>query len=151
MEYKRLYTKSDVLALIRSFSAEFSTLSQRVELTVYAEKLAENADVIAMQENGVCIGMAAMYVNDTATKTAYISLIGIRNNYQGMGLGGQLLNYCASEAQKAGMEKIRLEVDGDNTNAQKFYRKHGFVLERTSERNSSFLVWKMPSYEGQKE
>ncbi|MDD6630865.1 MAG: GNAT family N-acetyltransferase [Faecalibacterium sp.] len=141
IDYKKLQTGSDVLTLLQSFSVEFCTLSQRVELTAYAEKLAQNANVVAMLDDGVCVGMAAIYTNDMNTKTAYISLIGIRNKYQGTGLGSQLLDYCASEAQRAGMEKIRLEVDDDNANAQKFYRKHGFVLERTSERNSSFLVW----------
>lgn len=140
VEYKRLYTKADVLALIESFSAEFRTLSQRVELAAYAEKLAEHADVIVMENQNEVIGMAAMYVNDLITKTAYISLIGIRKEHQGTGCGTLLLRHCILEAQKAGMEKIRLEVDDSNINARKFYHRHGFVLERASERNSCFLV-----------
>ena len=138
--YKKVDAPSDVLKLIRSFSEEFSTLSSRVELSEYAAKLAENASVIAMQNDKECIGMAAVYMNDVNTKTAYISLIGIKEIYQGNGYGKLLLDFLIAEAKKAEMEKIRLEVDGINKKAQSFYFKCGFEIESHSDRNSMFLV-----------
>lgn len=93
------------------------------------------------------MGYAAFYANDSETKTAYISLIAVKPEYQKLHIGKQLLNCCLEIAQMYGMQSCSLEVKKDNRNAIRFYQANGFVF--LSERENSFLMTrKLASQEG---
>lgn len=85
-------------------------------------------------------GYVAFYANDVETKTAYISNIGVLEEYQEKGIGGDLLDVVIDNAQKEGMCKIRLEVLNSNEKAIDFYRHKGFSFAEKGKENTSYMV-----------
>ena len=84
-------------------------------------------------------GLAVMYANNEETRTAYITLFGMKPAYQRQGLGKELLAACEALARARGMERIRLEVTDSNVKAVRFYTRAGFVRTGTCEENSSYM------------
>lgn len=94
------------------------------------DKIDMFADFLVDYQNGDIAGYAAMYNNDLKSQTAYISMIGVREEYQGMHIGKQLMDGCKENAQKKGMKAIRLEVFDSNKKAIGFYEKADFKFEK---------------------
>ena len=86
------------------------------------------------------IGYAAMYANDSQTKVAYITLIGVCQDWQNCGIGSSLMEWCVRIAKSRGMESIKLEVTCDNTSAQNFYKKHGFIVVGNGTEDSLYMM-----------
>ena len=140
MKFERLKEKDAIYRAIQSFSTEFSSLETRVDLNQYSQKLAEHSYTVLLKGENRALGVAAMYVNDFENKVAFITLIGIRSQFQKSGYGSILLQHCIEKAVDTGMKKIRLEVDNDNQKARDFYDRNGFRFENTSDRDSTFLI-----------
>lgn len=140
MKFERLKEKDAIYRAIQSFSTEFSSLKSRVDLNQYSQKLAEHSYTVLLKDENRVLGVAAMYINDSENKAAFITLIGIRSQFQKSGYGSILLQHCIEKAVEAGMKKIRLEVDNDNPKVRDFYDRNGFQFENTSDRDSTFLI-----------
>ena len=138
--YEVMKEKDAIYRAIQSFSTEFSSLKSRVDLNQYSQKLAEHSYTVLLKDENRVLGVAAMYINDSENKAAFITLIGIRSQFQKSGYGSILLQHCIEKAVETGMKKIRLEVDNDNPKARDFYDRNGFQFENTSDRDSTFLI-----------
>lgn len=46
---------------------------------------------------------------------------------RGLGVGSRLLNAAIAEANRQGCQRLTLLTDADNVDAQRFYRRQGFV------------------------
>ena len=68
-------------------------------------------------------GMVGYYANDYELKKAYLSIIVIRKEYQGYGIGSKLLQMFIEESKSKGMNVCRLEVGCYNEKAISFYLK----------------------------
>lgn len=140
MELVKLTEKQKALDVLEEFSDIFPHLCEKVDnIENYAEKLIRYSNFYIARQDGENFGLAVFYSNDFTTKTAYISLIGIKKVSQGKGLGKWLLVKCEEESKKQGMTKISLEVDCDNVGAITFYKKNGFVIGTHTERNSMYM------------
>ena len=93
-----------------------------------------------MAHNNNILGYVAMYANDIGTKTAYVTLIGVRTEYQNMHVGRSLLQQCSIIASICGMKKLRLEVSNKNWSAIRFYQRNGFVGESIASDKSTYMV-----------
>ena len=113
MKFERLKEKDAIYRAIQSFSTEFSSLKSRVDLNQYSQKLAEHSYTVLLKDENRVLGVAAMYINDSENKAAFITLIGIRSQFQKSGYGSILLQHCIEKAVETGMKKIRLEVDNN--------------------------------------
>lgn len=61
-----------------------------------------------------------------------IGLIAVNENFQGKGIGKQLINEVEKLLFKSGIKKIRIPTQFENTNACFFYKKIGFnIIENT--------------------
>ena len=49
---------------------------------------------------------------------------------RGLGVGSRLLNAAIAEANRQGCQRLTLLTDADNVDAQRFYRRQGFVPSR---------------------
>ncbi|MCE7530549.1 N-acetyltransferase [Polynucleobacter sp. IMCC 29146] len=49
---------------------------------------------------------------------------------RGEGIGSKLIDYAISEAKKEGCKRITLLTDIENTKAQSFYQKKGFMKSK---------------------
>lgn len=139
MKIQQINNREEIKSIIELFKDEFSTLPGRVSLDAYSEKLSRWAHVAKLCETDEPVGIAAVYMNDYMQRTAYISLIGILEEYQDRGYGRKLMEYCIKKSIKAGMTTIALEVDLTNYKAINFYLKNGFAEELKTDRNSAIM------------
>jgi len=74
---------------------------------------------------GVCVVCFAISTS-TGTIVAKLDDVFVPVNRQNQGLGTKLLSDLAEELKKAGVTRIDTSVHHDNTDARRFYLKHGF-------------------------
>lgn len=59
---------------------------------------------------------------------------------QNCGIGSSLMEWCVRIAKSREMESIKLEVACDNTSAQNFYKKHGFIVVGNGTEDSLYMM-----------
>ncbi|SMC40536.1 Acetyltransferase (GNAT) domain-containing protein [Oscillospiraceae bacterium] len=96
-------------------------------------KICDVGVFFAMKLESDVIGYIAFYANDVVSKEAYISLLCIRPEYQGLGFGKALINRCFEESLDCGMKSIRLAVLKRDVYQQKFYIRQGFSINNESD------------------
>lgn len=109
-------------------------------LDEYAEKLFKNAMVISLLYDNEIIGFAAFYCNDNINKIAFLSQIGVLNNYKSKGYGTFLIKKAEELSKSNNMEKMRLEVYDNNLNGICFYKKNGYIFEKKCSENSNYMI-----------
>lgn len=140
MQFIKINEKRGIYELLTEFLEIFPHLTDKISsLEEYAQKLSEYAYVYSAKENKENVGILIFYANDKQSKTAYISLIGVKKGSERKGIGKKLLEFCEKTARKCGMCVIKLEVDEDNINAVKFYKKNGFISLNETGRNSFYM------------
>lgn len=111
--------------------AYFQTCHVRIEdvdLMAFAQKIRTNAVTIEAYSSTIFVGLCACYMNDLATRTAYITHIAIVPAYQGRGYSRQLLEHTIATARARGFVRLNLEVLKDNTPALHLYQSHHFTI-----------------------
>ena len=124
---KLIKEADEVKELLVSFGDVFPNLKGRIRsYDEFSEKLASYANVyVCLKENSPC-GLLVYYSNDTSSKTAYISLIGVLEEYRGISVGKFMLDWCMYNSSIVGMSTVKLEVELNNENAIRFYKRNGF-------------------------
>ena len=138
---KRVCKRSEKDYIIKLCDASFpSGICKRDNYDEIFDKIDKYAEFfVACSEGDVC-GYAAMYNNNLVTKAAYITMIAVRDVYQGKQIGSRLMEVCIDSAVKMGMRTIRLEVSKSNLKAAAFYQKTGFVYEKGSLEDRVFML-----------
>ncbi len=103
------------------------------------EKISKYAEVYVAYENDTICGYAAMYNNDAQNACAYITMIGVREEWQRNHIGRELMNICIRRAKENQMVAIRLEVFKSNSKAIGFYERMGFRYERDCTQDSNYM------------
>ncbi len=111
-------------------------LSERVDLSAYAEKIVANTSVFEAWQSGRLIGLVAVYFN--RVPNAYITNVSVIPECMGMGIANKLMEKCVTYARQNEFKTIELEVINGNTAAVKLYKKFGFDIVETTE--SSMLL-----------
>jgi ribosomal protein S18 acetylase RimI-like enzyme/SAM-dependent methyltransferase len=109
------------------------TLSERVNIRDYAQKIANKAMRFEAWSNGALVGLVAAYCNNTETRIAHITSVSVIKACTGKGIGVSLIEKCVAHAKVAGMRQIGLEVAAVNMPAIKLYGKSGFVADKLNE------------------
>ena len=89
-------------------------------------KIDSRAEFVVARRGRECMGFAAMYANDWDSRTAYITLFAVRQDFQKQRVGTRLMQKCVELAEQRQMREIRLEVLRADTGPITFYRKMGF-------------------------
>ncbi len=141
---KRVYKSSEKEYIIKLCDTSFPNgICKRDNYKEIFDKIDKYAEFyVASSEGDVC-GYAAMYNNDMDAKTAYITMICVRDIYQGRHIGSELMAACIDSAEKTGMKAVRLEVAKANLKAAAFYEKAGFVNEENLPGDRIFMVLKL--------
>lgn len=108
-------------------------LSERVDLSTYAEKLQRNAEIALAYQNEQIVGFLIMYANDNDTRKAHIPLITVLQSYRGRGIGKVLISRAIALARQRKMLNLWLTVDDDNKVAQHVYSQLRFVVSGKDE------------------
>ena len=88
--------------------------------------------LIAKEDDKILAMVNLLFTESTAlgSKVALLEDMIVLSSSRGRGIGSQLIDYAISEAKKAGCKRITLLTDIENTKAQSFYQKKGFVKSK---------------------
>lgn len=78
-------------------------------------------------------GFVSCYVNDTKNRRGFLSIIVVKKEYQGLGLGALLLDIVLTSCKLNNIDELVLEVEANNTEATRFYYSRGFEMNQTKE------------------
>ena len=110
------------------------SLSSKVDIESYAEKISTNSDTVEAWQGDVLVGLVAVHFNDSDFTTAHITNVSIAQPLCGTGIADKMMYECFDLAENRGYQEIVLEVNCDNQRAISFYIKNGFSeSQRTSE------------------
>lgn len=87
-------------------------ISEQVDIAEYSRKLCRDANLIT--ESGVdgeIYGLVAIYVNDKASKSAYIPLVAVREGFRRKGIARRLVNEAILIAQANGKEVVDIHTN----------------------------------------
>lgn len=119
-------------------AAFVASLSAKMVIPAYAEKITRLACRIeAWRENNL-IGLVASYFN-LETKCGFITNISVLPAFMRCGIGSQLLIHCIAMLQERGAREIMLEVEKYNIEAQAFYIKQGFSVVKIGRSTISMI------------
>lgn len=61
--------------------------------------------------------------------TAHIMMFAVHPSFQRQGIGTQILDFALKKIRETTVGRVRLEVKKQNSQAIKFYKKHGFIIK----------------------
>ena len=79
------------------------------------------------------LGMISLLFTESTALGAKVAILEdmvVLSKYRSEGIGSQLVDYAIGEAKKEGCKRITLLTDIENTKAQSFYQKKGFVKSK---------------------
>ncbi len=124
---------AEIAEHLRVCNTDFaSSLSGRVDINDYAQRILGKATRFEAWSNGTLIGLVATYCNDQEKHIAYITSASVLKDWTGKGIATSLMSRCIKYVEALGMNQIRLEVASDNMPAIKLYEKSGFIMNDTS-------------------
>jgi len=133
----RLATTADLPSLVRLLKvlfeqeAEFKPdeLAQARGLTLILENPEVGQILIAQQGADVAGMVGLLYTISTAlgARVALLEDMVVAPAWRKAGIGSQLLEAAITHARQTGCQRITLLTDDINTDAQRFYRRHGFT------------------------
>lgn len=107
-------------------------LSDRVEISDYARKIASKAMRFEAWAGDMLVGLVAAYCNDHEQRIAYITSISVLREWKGKGIAAKLMKQCIEHVKGAGMRQIGLDVASNNAPAIGLYEKSGFIVGKTN-------------------
>ena len=133
----RLATTADLPSLVRLLNvlfeqeAEFKPdeIAQARGLRLILENPEVGQILIAHQGAEVAGMVGLLYTISTAlgARVALLEDMVVAPAWRNAGIGSQLLEAAIAQARQAGCQRITLLTDDINTDAQRFYDRHGFT------------------------
>lgn len=115
--------KTDLQTLMKIYSSAFGDLpDESMELINYT-LFSEQSKLWIAEMDGVVVGTVTTTKNG---ENVWVTALAVHPDYQGMGIGSDLLKFVKSEASKSGIKKVLLEVENENEQALSIYEKAGF-------------------------
>lgn len=119
-----------VARLLDAFNREFGTPTPGV--SILAERLASllaGDDVIALLGADPPVGVALLTLRPNVWSDGPVALLDelyVVPERRRRGLGSQLLAAAEEAARDRGAELMEINVDGEDTDARRFYERHGY-------------------------
>lgn len=124
---------AEIIKHLQECDAEFvPTLSSRVDISNYAQKIVGNAKRFEAWSDRILIGLIAVYCNDLEKRIAYVTSVSVIKEHMGKGVASSLMHQCIKHMNDLGMSQISLEVASDNPSAIRLYEKCGFTSGNVS-------------------
>ena len=111
------------------------SLSDQVDIEVYAKKISDHAETIEAWQENTLIGLLAVYLNNAKYSSAYITSVSILKSFHGAGIAKKLMHDCIDLARRLNFDEVSLEVGRENGRAINFYLKIGFTERHRSDQS----------------
>ena len=126
--------------ILESYLEDMPHFLEKIEsLNDYARKVLRYGNVYVIKSEAGRKGFIIFYANDRNENKAYVSLIAVSKEFRRQKIGTKLLSVCERVSKEMGMNGVRLEVDRDNTKAQKFYESIGFYVQKDTGADSFYM------------
>lgn len=146
MEIIQQHNKAEIQRAIEECDCAFGRyelpLSRREYYPEFLDKVSRYANFFVAYDGAIC-GCVAMYANDPSGQAAYITLMVVHPDKQGMGISKLLLDTCVGRAKANGMKFLRLEVKEQNKEAISLYLGYGFRFEERASEDSFHMVLRL--------
>lgn len=109
-------------------------LSKKIDLDVLADKFLKKGYVYMALNGGLPVGMVGFYANNMVGRRAYISVVGVIEEYQHQGIAKKMVNESLAVCKEKGMTSCFLYTHKSNIGAIAMYQKLGFVAEEDPDR-----------------
>ena len=136
----RLATPRDagtVAALLHVFNTEYGTPTPGpAVLTARLERLLAGPHVVALLSGDPAVGVALLTLRPNVWYDGPVAVLDelyVAPALRGRGLGSRLLAAAESEVRRRGGELLEINVDGDDTDARRFYVRHGYANHEPGE------------------
>jgi ribosomal protein S18 acetylase RimI-like enzyme len=74
-------------------------------------------------------GLSLIFIQEAASDEYLLSNLGVKRSARNRGIGTQVMPYIEHKARGAGFHILAVMVDIDNTDAKRFYERHGFAVK----------------------
>lgn len=142
---QEILSKQQIWDFLERVDQEFPvSLSDKTDLSVYAEKLYLNATICFESENGEIVGMLAGYTENTVNNMAYMSMLSVLPEKRGCGIAKKLVCEFLDEAAEKGLRAAHLYAVRDNISAMRLYRGLGFAewyMESDERQNDVHFIY----------
>lgn len=133
--------KNNLIKLICEQNSKEEGLYIPMPIEQYVDKIYNYSTIVPYIVKGEMLGFISYYNNDSHKIDAYLTMILVSKNAQGMGIGKLLLDISIADLKKKGFSTYSLEVLKENCKAIKLYRDYGFQI--FEEKAYSFLMKKI--------
>lgn len=142
MLIQNVSSRNEIYKVLTQCSEDFFNQNYNNEKAIsnLSDKFFKNGVVKVVLINKQLAGFVAYYCNDTVTKTAFLSMIIVKNDFQHCGVGTELLNCVVSDCKKNNFDFIRCEIDNKNNNSKSFFKKQKFNFEKNTESETSYYI-----------
>lgn len=133
----------EICHLLTTIDCDFNPpLSERVDLSVFAAKLFNNAMLFCdYSSDGELKGLIALYANDIENKKAYIPLVYTAKKYRGNGVASGLLKEAVSFVKSLNGQILTIGLHTNNSVAIGVYERTGFEIVDVVD-GKSYMIWK---------
>lgn len=122
-------TLAQLEAFLREVDGDFPVpLSQKQDLSAFAQKLMEKGTLCCVMEDDRILAMAAGYTRNLSENLAYLSVAAVLRSHRGRGLGAKTVQSFLQCSREAGAVGVHLYAVADNAPAMAMYRRLGFTL-----------------------
>jgi ribosomal protein S18 acetylase RimI-like enzyme len=120
----------DVLTHLSACDSTFMPpLSERVELSTYAQKLVAHAMRVEAWCGKELVGLLALYEGADGETSAYLTNVSVLPTWQGRRVASLLIAKYQYELSDRQIKILKLHVDRRNFAALRLYERMGFVKE----------------------
>lgn len=113
-------------------------LHKKVNIEEYVNKIISLAEVYIMYKENEIIAGVVFYTNNLSEKKAYISLVGVLEDYQNKGIGKKILKEVLKKIKRNRLKQVGIHTD--NKYALKIYKSLNFYI--ISEENGRYYLEK---------
>ena len=145
----RLATAADaatVAVLLDAFNQEYDTPTPGVAvLAPRLERLLAGGDVVALLSGDPAVGLAVLTLRSNVWYDGPVALLDelyVAPAWRGRGLGSALLEVAEEVVRRSGGELLEINVDGDDTDARRFYERHGYTNREPGATEPSYYYYR---------
>jgi GNAT superfamily N-acetyltransferase len=119
-------------ALLHAFNVEFETPTPEPgTLAARLRAMLAGDDVVLLLAGAPPVALALMTFRPVVWDAGPVALLDelyVRPDLRGVGIGSTLLAHAIDAARARGTETFEINVDEGDTDARRFYERHGFAL-----------------------
>lgn len=120
-----------VAVLLEAFNREFDTPTPAADvLAPRVRRLLAGGSVLALLGGTPAVSLAVLTLRPNIWYDGPVALLDelyVAPDHRGRGIGTALLAAAEAEVRRRGAELLEINVDSSDTDARRFYERHGYV------------------------